>query len=1386
MSEARNYYTMFSKFLITNGTIEVDLLSLSSTTGLHLVTWEPSIAQPKSSSVWSDPALSDGGDPHTEALANVEEAMTFDVAAWNDPDLYKMVQDLRYLLREAKRYWMTGYQVDPVWIVRQGICEDNPGYSMVKAGLTPTDDDPFHDPVAPEFGSVAYIDWPMTLIREPLWRDVEPGDTECLPAYGSKEYCYPCHVEFDGDSGDITIPDVAAVQDLADNAMTVEAWVRADGYGLDNEGWIAAKYSSTGWLLILHGTVGLWAQIECAVTDSYARSFSLTPDGEWHHVAFTWDDSSYRHPRLWVDGKEADYADVQERSGAIVSDVGSVLTIGERLTGINTWEGGIGWSRISDIVRYDRDFTPPSRCRLPEDDGNTVGAWIGYECSGSTIVDHNDPTAGTLDGTLTSGTFDCDCWTLAGQIGDEGIGYLEYRNLDTVAQVTDDAALQDLADAAMTIDGWFRARFATSSGNLLIEKGQAGGAGWQVWITASGSLLVRIECAVTDAVSYASAAITWGEWQHWAITWDDASYTVARVWINGVEDTNTSTARNGAIVSDVGRDMYIGVRLGSANEFDGDIGWVRISDEVLWTSDFDDDLPERCELPVVDANTIWLGIQEGEGVVAYDHSGNDNHAALSALNWGKDCCGDIASVDVTEIKNAYVICDGADTIITYTDAAQIQDLHDAAMTVEAWIRADSAGESNQGHIIGKDANETLGWFVRMTATGFYAEIVCAVASGTVATTFVAAGVSFGEWLHIAVTWDDATYNYPRLWINGTEYSTTTNNRNGAVATDVGSDLVVANQQDLAATFDGDIGWVRVSPSILYTGTFTPPDRCTAWWDLVLGGVALLTIFDEHGEVALDYTPYYNHGIIADGDWGSSCAVEQDISCAYSLGASLPAEVSATCLEINYVINSHVRRQFTHMFIADWAGGAVWNYSGNLIGTEGEIILLPAAPAVNDRIFIGIASGHPAAQRMGNIVWDIATPAEDIDFAVRVLQTGGASQSVYATYHRDNTSTDPTTIVSPKDALSVEGINALVWTAGAWATPETINGILGYWLRYEVGALGGSPVVPIAASAPYTVTWPYVTVHTDDLGGDELLLIKATLHNQSDLDYQGYGSTTKLLVGSRELDRGEDFTAYLLCGSEELPPGQTNTAGTNAALNTNGTGDPNSPKSECRYTPVATPEALATRLTISLDSTLGPQFHGNYHCYARFGSFNGGTWQSRIAVRNGSSGQVLYGETVTHGNGLRFATFDLGSITLGEANPDTEFDQINIYWQAGRVTGGTYLELVDLFILPVDECSGIFDMLGTSSFLTPDYAELDSATFPREQIIAVVRDENDLQVGRMLANATILGLQPKRTQRLWFFSYGLDASSNELAYPYIMYTVGLERVQRYWSMRGDET
>lgn len=912
--------TLFAEFLITNGTETVDLLSFSSKTGAHLKQWSPQITDAKGGGIWSDSATSDGSEPLTEALGNVTEDLALDLVAWNDDDLFALAAKLRGLLREARRYWMTGYQANPVWIKRQALCETNPGYALVMAGTCPEENDPFTQPV--EIGAsntVAYLDWPMQIIREPLWRDTAPGTTVCQEVAAYDDLPYPCYVEFNATNTLIAIADNAQIRDLHDAAMTAEAWIRADGPGEGNIGCIVQKgwaVANTGWRLYVAAN-GLTGYIECATQDAFSVSGTddFTPDSEWHHVAMTWDDATYNYPRLWVDGTEVTYASTQNRNGAVQTDNGQVAGIGNR-TGTNvTFNGGIGWVRLSNIVRYNAMFTPPERCVMPNPfDPNTMGQWIGAECSGGTI-DNQDGLA-AIDGTLTNGTFDCECYESIGQ------------------------------------------------------------------------------------------------------------------------------------------------------------------------------------------------------------------------------------------------------------------------------------------------------------------------------------------------------------------------------------------------------------------------------------------------------------------------------------------VDPTCEDIAYITNYHLYRRITHIFHYD---AGTFSFGPNLVGTAGPITVFPA-PAAGDRLWIGIAAGAPYGEEFNNLIWDVASPLQDMSIDVQT----GAGVTILDQDCRDNTNSSSPMFPQPlTGTLGNTGINNIVWDQQHDPTLMVVNGINGYWIRYEVAAIGGAPVSPIVNQMPYHCPWPYIEIDADDIGGDEAALVLLRMRNQSEMDnVPPVGQTGRILAGVRSIDRGDDFTAYLNCGDFDEIPGQTNTLGANTAFVASPIGFLICSPRIARYLPIANPEAMADRVIISLDQTISGQFAGQYHAYLRpwmttWGGASVYVYNFRIGVQNGVRGQVLYNDVayVTLSNPFGNAFIDLGKVTLGK--PGLSYDQIILHLQAGLVSAtiglNGFVEFHDLFLLPVDECSGDFTMITSANFTGGEYVELDSATYPRDQIIALVNNVSDYPTGQMLANATVMQVQPDKDQRIWFSAVNQEGGAffQKVPQPYIMHTVQMERVRLYRSMRGNQ-
>ena len=234
------------------------------------------------------------------------------------------------------------------------------------------------------------------------------------------------NLEFDATDTIVACGSAGAIDDLtAGAAFTAEAWIRADGYGEGNLGQIFNKQNAgDGWHLYLDSTAGLCGQIDAGAGPPLSESGldEFTADGLWHHVAMTYTDALAATVDLWIDGIEvASYATQDGRGAAALdTDAAEILNIGNLDAVTATFEGGIGWGRLSNLARYAAPFVPFPMCEPPATDANTIVQWEFQEGIGVTITD----TEANATGTAADGRWpvpDCPIWTQV-NIGAGGAG----------------------------------------------------------------------------------------------------------------------------------------------------------------------------------------------------------------------------------------------------------------------------------------------------------------------------------------------------------------------------------------------------------------------------------------------------------------------------------------------------------------------------------------------------------------------------------------------------------------------------------------------------------------------------------------------------------------------------------------------------------------------------------------------------------------------------------------------------------------------------------------------------------------------------------------------------------------------------------------------------
>lgn len=202
-----------------------------------------------------------------------------------------------------------------------------------------------------------------------------------------------------------------------------------------------------------------------------------------------------------------------------------------------------------------------------------------------------------------------------------------------------------------------------------------------------------------------------------------------------------------------------------------------------------------------------LGESSGDAI---DDSGNGNDGTVTGATQGATgLLGDDADT-------AYSF-DGASGNVDMGSPAVLDDLPVGGFTVEAWIKASSDGENDQGAIACKGLTGWRFFVIDESAgamrLGFLHWFNGLMDVGQWRTT--SRDITVGQTHHVVVTYDNSSAaNDPIMYIDGVSVAfTETTTPVGAADSDAANTFRVGNVQD-ASTFDGTIDEVAVYSSIL--------------------------------------------------------------------------------------------------------------------------------------------------------------------------------------------------------------------------------------------------------------------------------------------------------------------------------------------------------------------------------------------------------------------------------------------------------------------------------------------------------------------------------------------------------------------------------------------
>lgn len=420
---------------LSDGTNEIDLLGarfeFKSQVFLH-EDWTAQVAEWKGGGTWSQSALSDGRRLRYRVFDNVIETINFKAVDLGQDELITSVEDLLSMLEKLADYWTAEWSTEPVYLICRATEETNTRYALLHAGRVPELEDYYRQPfIQPDPSCDALMDRLTLVLERGHWQDTVPGTGNCLPigATQDAEQFYP--LAFNGDTSEIALGSPAALDDLPDFAVagngqiTVEAYVKADGWGEGSGGVIAEKSAddTVGWSFnLLPASNGLGGSIRCAGGTAVTRvgTDDWTPDGLWHHLVFTYDETGDRRIYVAIDGVwVASYATQSASAGNYTADNATDCHVGNRDDGARGFDGEIGWLRIWSSTPYTvgTDFDAPPRCPVPSDVTGT--AWLGiYEGTGNAI---EDLSSNGNDGTASNTTWGDACAASFGNYADGAI-----------------------------------------------------------------------------------------------------------------------------------------------------------------------------------------------------------------------------------------------------------------------------------------------------------------------------------------------------------------------------------------------------------------------------------------------------------------------------------------------------------------------------------------------------------------------------------------------------------------------------------------------------------------------------------------------------------------------------------------------------------------------------------------------------------------------------------------------------------------------------------------------------------------------------------------------------------------------------------------------------
>ncbi len=489
-----------------------------------------------------------------------------------------------------------------------------------------------------------------------------------------------------------------------------------------------------------------------------------------------------------TDDFNGDLDEMQIFRGAITADQVKVLYGGNSQT-------VLGATSVSSVGVVDRS-SAGEYC-VPGDTASClppVGHWKMDENTGIAANDSSgNGSVAAFSGSPT--------WT-NGKTGSA----LSFNGSSDYLNASSPTILDDMS--SMTISAWIYPNVQGTSSRLVSKNSSSG---WIFRISSTNQLGFSASTAGSDVDKYSGTdKILQKQWYHVTATWTRLHLgSSINLYINGVlVPTGSSTDGTAPVSADTSSNVYVATSGALSSYFNGKIddvkiyNYVRTPAQIAW--DYNRGKP-----------VAWWKMDECRGTSVNDSMGNVAVGTISFGATGNTAVGTCGSGTATEMWNdgttgKYVGSlgfDGGDDAVSVPNTAAINFNGMAGITMSAWIKPTSAGETSRGRVVDKDG-AVNGYQMYVTDTGNVGFAIDTATGDYLEAKSTSGLLTFNTWHSVVTTYNSADSSYV-VYIDGQSQPTAIDHTGSGTIVDNGGSLYIGNRAAGDRTFDGQIDDVRI-------------------------------------------------------------------------------------------------------------------------------------------------------------------------------------------------------------------------------------------------------------------------------------------------------------------------------------------------------------------------------------------------------------------------------------------------------------------------------------------------------------------------------------------------------------------------------------------------